>query len=471
MGLAKHRGVTLMLLAMDKQSVRTVSKDGHLHVAASHISKSNVCPYKGAEIPNGEELGLDPDKVYNLLRHPDELEKAAPTFNNLPLLSRHVPVTSAAHPHELVVGSTGTDATWNAPYLDNSLVVWDDEAIAGVESDQQRELSSAYHYIAEMTPGEYEGLRYDGIMRNIVGNHVALVPEGRAGADVIVGDSKLETPIMPKALKSRKALLVSGAVRAYLVPKLAADAKIDTNSLVVGITAKNFKDRKAQLVAGITRATKGKLAQDATLDDIVELVDALEDVTDGEIDDDAITEAVASDPEPMDEDDAAAVDADGDKISKLLEFLKGKLSDEDMAAATELVGAASDDPAPEGKSDEPPAADGGGKPMKTGMDAKAFAADVNRRVAAIRTAEREVRPLVGEITVAMDSAAEVYKFALDAAKVETKGVHPSAFGTLVAMAVSAKAASSRREPTMALDAAAGASFREQFPNAREPKRI
>ena len=39
-----------------------------------------------------------------------------------------------------------------------------------------------------MTPGDYQGEPYDGLMRDIVGNHVALVREGRAGADVVVGD-------------------------------------------------------------------------------------------------------------------------------------------------------------------------------------------------------------------------------------------------------------------------------------------
>jgi hypothetical protein len=44
-----------------------------------------------------------------------------------------------------------------------------------------------------MTPGvSPQGEKYDGVMRDIVGNHVALVKEGRAGADVVVGDSKLQ---------------------------------------------------------------------------------------------------------------------------------------------------------------------------------------------------------------------------------------------------------------------------------------
>jgi hypothetical protein len=40
-----------------------------------------------------------------------------------------------------------------------------------------------------MKPGVYQGQHYDGIMTNLRGNHVALVENGRAGADCVVGDS------------------------------------------------------------------------------------------------------------------------------------------------------------------------------------------------------------------------------------------------------------------------------------------
>jgi len=80
------------LLAFDRSSARAYDADGRLHVKMSNISKATVNPYYGHEIPDYERLGLDPDRVYNLLRHPEELEKGAPTFNNCPILAEHVPV-------------------------------------------------------------------------------------------------------------------------------------------------------------------------------------------------------------------------------------------------------------------------------------------------------------------------------------------------------------------------------------------
>jgi hypothetical protein len=184
-------------VAMDRVlSMRRLSEDGHLHVGMSNISKATVNPYWGREIPNCDELGLDPDRKYMLLRHPKELAKAAGTFNNLPILAEHQPITSDQHPSDLVVGSTGTDAIYQHPYLKNSLSFWTKPAVDAVQKGEQKELSCAYHYDPVMTPGVYDGQRYDGIMTRIRGNHVALVQDGRAGSDVVVADAAFDQYLM-----------------------------------------------------------------------------------------------------------------------------------------------------------------------------------------------------------------------------------------------------------------------------------
>src|SRR5438552_84173 len=85
--LASRKG-----LAFDRASVRSYRKDGQMDVAVANISKACVNPYVGHEIPGWQELGLEPDKIYKLLRDPEELAKAASTFNNVPILSEHVAV-------------------------------------------------------------------------------------------------------------------------------------------------------------------------------------------------------------------------------------------------------------------------------------------------------------------------------------------------------------------------------------------
>jgi hypothetical protein len=180
-------------IAMDRASVRRIDDDGHLFVEITPISKANVCPYRGSEIPGAEELGLDPDRIYNLYRDPKELEKAAKSFEGKPLLLIHKPVSAEDHPREITIGSVGNGVKFRAPFLMAPLNIWDGEAIDLIESERQKELSCGYRYAVDMTPGETpDGESYDGVMRDIHGNHVALVEEGRAGPDVAVGDDATE---------------------------------------------------------------------------------------------------------------------------------------------------------------------------------------------------------------------------------------------------------------------------------------
>ncbi len=426
-------------LAFDRASVRTVDQFGKLHVSVSNISKAAVNPYLGSEIPGAEALGLDPFKVYMLLRDPAELERAAPTFNNLPILSKHVPVSAERPQKEIVVGSTGTDACFVAPYLQNSLVVWEAIAIAGIDTEEQRELSSAYAYTADMTPGSYEGVPYDGVMRNIVGNHVALVETGRAGSDVVVGDSQISFTTMEYSnmKASRKAIAVKAALGVFLRPQLAQDAAIvDLGALVRGVKAATIAQDKARIV----KEVKEKIAG---------------------IDTDALAQVIqlAADAEPDDKDDdkkKTAEDADEQREDE---------SDEDFKKRMDAKKTAEDEEADEAKKKDD-------DEKKTAMDAaistavKATEKATIAKMNAIRAAEKEVAPLIGEVA-AQDSAEAVYKLALDSAGVDTAGVHPSAYGAMVRML--AKPAE-KKEARIGMDAASATDFAKRFPTAVLPAR-
>lgn len=449
-------------LAFDRSSVRSYGKDGHLHVESSNISKANVCPYVGREIPDFDALGLDPDKIYNLLRDPGELAKGAATFSGLPILSKHVPISAAKHRPDLVIGATRT-ASFDAPYLKSGLAIWPGDAIQDVESETKKELSSAYHYRADMTPGTYEGQPYDGVMRDIVGNHVALVKEGRAGADVVVGDSTetIRKFIMAKTALTRKAALVQGAVIAYLQPKLAQDAQIDLTSAFAGVTAKNFKDKKPAIVAALKTGTEGKLAQDADINDVTALLDSLDPIEPVEGQDMEASSAIPVVADP-------AVDADP------IETIKGLLaamSPEDrakiaaMCAPTPAADVDGIPPKPAADAEEP-------KDMvtkgamdeaiaKAVKDANETATKTQRE---IRDAERAVRPYVGDLAIAHDSAEGVYRTALKALnhpKAETAHVDalPAILETFPV------AGTAKKQPSVAMDAAGVKSFAERFPEA------
>lgn len=185
------RGAHKPPIAFDATTKRRIDDNGFLHVESSHITKEQVAPYYGFEIPNHEKLGLDTGKIYYGYRSAEELKKAAHTFNGLPLLLHHHAESADEPQKEYRVGSVGSSAVWNAPYIDNALSITDKVGIKAVQDGSCREISAAYLYDPDFTAGEFDGKKYDFIMRNIRGNHVALVEEGRAGHDVVVADANI----------------------------------------------------------------------------------------------------------------------------------------------------------------------------------------------------------------------------------------------------------------------------------------
>nr|DAS78643.1 MAG TPA: Large polyvalent protein-associated domain 3 [Caudoviricetes sp.] len=377
-------------IAQDR-SLRSYDQDGRLHVESSNISKATVNPYYGSEIPNYQQLGLEPKKVYYLLRDPEELEKAAPTFNNLPLLSKHIPVSADEPQKEVIAGTTGSDTVFEDGYLKCSLAVWDAEAIAGIESGEQVELSSAYHYTADMTAGEFEGRHYDGVMRDIVGNHVALVDVGRAGRDVVVSDAD---PFHERKIMKLKAG-AKARIQAAVQPLLAQDAELSPDELL-------------QVIGSLTNEVQ--TAEDDGEDlppENVENVGTDED----EPEDGDNNPAPAEPEEPAEDEEPEAPEGGAPKPAQ------------DAAISKMAMDAA----------------------IKRAVEAE------RKRSQALATAQREVAHIVGD--VAMDNAADVYKFALEQSGIDVTGVHPSAYRAMVGML-------GKPKQPMAQDAAKTA---EQFP--------
>jgi hypothetical protein len=214
-------------IAADR-SLRSIDADGHMRVEQSYISKACVSRYLGSEIPGFEALGLDPAKTYRLYRDPAELAKAADSFTSKPLLIRHVPISAEEPRKDLWVGTTGT-VTFEAPYLvSRPLMVWTDEAIGLIESEQQRELSAGYRYTPVMRAGTTpDGEPFDGVMTGISGQHVAIVAEGRAGSDVLVADEILEE--MKAMNKSTAAAKIVKAIAPYLA------ASVDRRQVAIAL--------------------------------------------------------------------------------------------------------------------------------------------------------------------------------------------------------------------------------------------
>ena len=178
-------------LAFDRGSVREKDRNGFLHVKISPLTRVQVAPYYGREIPGFEQLGLERDKIYYGYRPEEELKKESTinSVNGIPIQLRHHADFADNPAKETRIGATGTEATYKSPFLMNSLHFFDKKAIDLIESDAMKELSLAYRYKPDFkSSGEINGQKYDFTMRDLSGNHLALVEKGRAGREVLVYD-------------------------------------------------------------------------------------------------------------------------------------------------------------------------------------------------------------------------------------------------------------------------------------------
>ena len=175
-----------------EESARTIDDNGFLHVTGCAITKEQVAPYFGREIPNWQRLGLNPDGIYKLYRPAAEIKKAVESCNGIPIQLEHHEDLADAPAKETRIGSTGTDGEFRAPYLVNSLHFTDADAIKRIQDGSMRELSLCYRYEPVAKRGTFNGEDYDLVMTNLSCNHVALVEKGRAGHDVFVKDSEPE---------------------------------------------------------------------------------------------------------------------------------------------------------------------------------------------------------------------------------------------------------------------------------------
>ena len=412
-------------LAFDRSaSARRVDENGYMHVASSHITKATVNPYYGAEIPGWEAAGLDPQKVYQGLRDPQELQKSLPTWAGLPLHIEHH-VDSADDPQKLTrVGSVGTDVRWEAPYGDAPLAVWDRQAITAIEDGSFRELSCAYRYTPDFTPGVYEGTPYDFVMRDIRGNHVALVEEGRAGPDVVVADRQtINTQQHGGIMQGIKKFFRGAQDSDPAVEQQEVDlaqAIIDLHKVdprtgeIIDITEDEDKEKEI-------RKLLGELADKLEPEQLKKLQDALTDLAyskptgDEAEDSNDLAEGTQCDEEPVREHEsesmkkamgACGLDADDPALSKA--FAEGvkyrEKLDREHEGALRRAGR-----------------------VLTAKDARRIraeaAADARAHIQALYRAVDAVRPLVGQLdAMSFDSAGDVYAHTL-----KSCGVNPSAY--------------------------------------------
>lgn len=182
-------------------SKRNYDINGWYEVKDNPLSKVGVFPYTGAMIdPNGE-FGLDPDKVYNVMRPQEELEdpETIESFKLVPWIDEHVMLGDEKNgltPPEKkgVSGVIGENVFFDPDdmMLKGNVKVFAEKLRNDIDKGK-RELSLGYRCKYERKSGVYDGQGYDFVQKCIRGNHMASVDEGRMGAEVAVLDGNLLT--------------------------------------------------------------------------------------------------------------------------------------------------------------------------------------------------------------------------------------------------------------------------------------
>lgn len=312
------------------ESVRSIDESGHLRIAKTVISKAQVDPYFGREIPGYEAMGLEPDRIYQMLRDPAELEKSSATAKGKQILFKHIYVDSKTPEKELTVGAIGSDVTYENGKLYADLTFWDDEAISLIDSEKMEQLSYSYYFDPVMTPGDFEGVAYDGVMRNIHGNHLALVERGRIGRDAVISDSL--PPEMRLNMKLKKGAL------ALITARLRATAQD-------GVTPELEKALRAIVGDAEMDKVAGELGADEAPEDLTAKDESpdkpktADDEDEGKKADAERKKLDETDKDDKDakKDDKRATAADADSIAKAVELrLEGKYAARD--AVESMVG-------------------------------------------------------------------------------------------------------------------------------------
>lgn len=173
--------------AMPLGTSRRRTGDGYL-LAQAHAARVGIQTYLGGEV------GKPGAGIVRVYRPEAEVFDGASmaSFGNKPITVGHPPETvNAATWRKYAVGFVGGEVARDGDRIAVPLMFTDADAIRQLDAGVA-ELSAGYSTDLDWTAGTTpQGEAYDAVQRVIRINHVALVPQGRAGASVRVGDAGL----------------------------------------------------------------------------------------------------------------------------------------------------------------------------------------------------------------------------------------------------------------------------------------
>lgn len=189
-------------------TARTIDTNGWVEIKGNPITRVGVFPY------SGESLKLERGRVYNVYRPAEELqrEETVNSFKLIPWTNDH-PSALLGDPENGripaedygISGVTGEDVYFDNDFLLANIKILTKELADEVASGK-KELSAAYTFDCIMQKGMYNGIEYEVVQRNIRGNHLSLVDQGRAGPEVSVLDSSEGGEMEPNKTEEKEVM-------------------------------------------------------------------------------------------------------------------------------------------------------------------------------------------------------------------------------------------------------------------------
>lgn len=212
------------------------TKDGYV-VAEAFAVRSGIQLYSGAEV------GRPDLSVVRVFRPADEVKDPASlaTFSHAPITLGHpTQDVTADNWKDLAVGEVSTEAEWRDNKIKLPLIIKDAAAVKQLE-EGTRELSAGYtcelHFGDGVSP---DGQPYDATQRNIRVNHLAIVPQGRAGSECRIGDSAADWG--PAPLNDG-----GGRMPDQLIPVVLGDRAANVNADVAPLIQQFVNDSRKAL--------------------------------------------------------------------------------------------------------------------------------------------------------------------------------------------------------------------------------
>jgi hypothetical protein len=153
-----------------------VTPEGYLRAWAS-IARTGIQLYTDADGSVRREYRPETE-----VASPDSLA----SFAGKAITSEHPPVLlDAANTKDYQVGFSGTEVVYDNGFVKAVMTITDEDTIERIMRGDAREVSAGYRVNYDPTPGVTDsGEHYDGIQKEIIGNHIAVVRRGRAGPQV-----------------------------------------------------------------------------------------------------------------------------------------------------------------------------------------------------------------------------------------------------------------------------------------------